>query len=107
MKIDADEKELLESVENEVVNGRGMSGEISRSELIPAGAAQMIVTAERTGRLGNVLQLIGEHYEEQGEQQLRQAARVVEPGIIVVMGIAVGAVVMAIMLPLLDVSTVS
>ena len=100
-------QELLESVENEVVNGRGMSGEISRSELIPAGAAQMIVTAERTGRLGNVLQLIGEHYEEQGEQQLRQAARVVEPGIIVVMGIAVGAVVMAIMLPLLDVSTVS
>lgn len=65
----------------------------------------MVATAERTGRLGNVLQLIGSHYEEEGEQLIKSAMKVVEPAVIVVMGVVVGGVVMSVMLPLLDVTT--
>lgn len=97
--------ELFDNLDREVTNGRGMSTEVSRSEFVPPGAAQMVATAERTGRLGNVLQLIGSHYEEEGEQLIKSAMKVVEPAVIVVMGVVVGGVVMSVMLPLLDVTT--
>ena len=97
--------EMFDNLETEVTNGRGLGGEVSRSEFVPAGAAQMVQTAERTGRLGNVLQLIGSHYEEEGEQLIKSAMKVVEPAVIVLMGVVVGGVVMSVMLPLLDVTT--
>ena len=67
----------------------------------------MISTAERTGRLGDVMVTIGSFYEEEGEQKVRDLTKVIEPLIIILMGAVVGLVVMAVMLPLLDVSTAS
>lgn len=96
---------LLRRIEHEVTNGRGMSQEVARSEFVPSGAAQMVLTAERNGKLSSVLQLIGQHYEEEGEQFIKSAMRVIEPAVIVLMGIVVGGVVLCVMLPLLDVTT--
>lgn len=96
---------LFDRLDREVTNGRGLSGEIARSEFVPPGAAQMVQTAERNGRLGSVLQLIGQYYEEEGEQFIKSAMKVVEPAVIVLMGVVVGGVVLSVMLPLLDVTT--
>jgi type II secretory pathway component PulF len=49
---------------------------------------------------------VGEFYEEEGERQIRQAVRFLEPAIILIMGVFVSFIVMSIMLPLLDVSNV-
>jgi type II secretory pathway component PulF len=97
--------EMFDNLERDVTNGRGLGAEISRSEFVPNGAAQMVQTAERTGRLSSVLQLIGQHYEEEGEQLIKSAMKVIEPAVIVVLGVIVGGVVMSVMLPLLDVTT--
>jgi type IV pilus assembly protein PilC len=97
--------ELFDRIDREVTNGRGMGTEISRSEFVPAGASQMVLTAERNGRLGSVLQLIGQYYEDEGEQFIKSAMKIVEPAVIVVMGVVVGGVVMSVMLPLLDVTS--
>ena len=51
----------------------------------------MIGTAEHTGKLGEVMELIGEFYEDEGERSIRQAIKLLEPAIIVVMGVVVGA----------------
>lgn len=96
---------LFDRLDREVTNGRGMGAEIARSEFVPPGAAQMVQTAERNGQLGSVLQLIGEYYEEEGEQYIKSAMKIVEPAVIVLMGVVVGGVVMSVMLPLLDVTS--
>ena len=54
---------------------------------MPPVAAEMVLTAERTGTLGMVTELMGEHYEEEGESRLRELATMLEPMIIVTMGI--------------------
>lgn len=95
---------LFDRLDNEVTNGRGMSTEVARSEFVPPGAAQMVQTAERNGQLGNVLQLIGQYYEEEGEQFIKSAMKIIEPAVIVLMGLVVGGVVLSVMLPLLDVT---
>ncbi len=96
---------LFDRLDHEVTNGRGVSSEVARTEFVPPGIAQMVQTAERNGKLSSVLQLVGQHYEEEGEQFVKSAMKIVEPAVIVVMGLVVGGVVMSVMLPLLDVTT--
>lgn len=100
-------RSIFDQMEEEVLNGKGLGETIGRANFIPAGASQMVATAERTGKLGMVMQLIGEFYEDDGERQVRQLVRLLEPAVIVVMGVFVAGVVLAVIVPLLDVSTMS
>ncbi|GAB5441608.1 MAG: type II secretion system inner membrane protein GspF [Fuerstiella sp.] len=98
---------LFARLEDDVVNGRGISAGLATADCIPSGASQMIATAERSGRLAEVVQTVGEFYEEEGERQVRTAVKFLEPAIILSMGVFVSFIVMSVMLPLLDVSTVN
>ena len=77
------------------------------AEFLPPGAAHMISTGERSGKLSQVLQTVGEYYESDGERRLRTLIKMLEPAIIVGLGGVVGVVVLSIVLPLLDVTTAS
>jgi type II secretory pathway component PulF len=96
---------LFDRLEEDVINGRGLANALLESEFIPGGAAEMVVTAERTGTLGSVTRMIGEHYEEEGEARLKELVAVAEPAITVVMGLLVAVIVMSVMLPLFDLSS--
>ena len=99
--------DMYNVLEQEILNGKGMGLALAKFEFIPPGAAQMMMTAEQTGKLGEVSQSIGEFYEDTGEENIRQLSKLLEPAIIVVMGGIVAFVMLSIMLPLLDVSTAS
>jgi len=88
-----------------VLNGRPLAESLATAPFVPGGATEMVSTAERTGTLGTVTQLIGEYYEEEGETRLRELASMVEPLIIVVMGLVVACVVLSVMLPMFDFAT--
>lgn len=100
-------RRLFDQMEENVVNGGSIGEVLVASPFLPGGAAQMIQTAERTGQLAPVMVKIGSFYEEEGEQRVRDIVKLLEPLIIIVMGVVVAGVVMAIMLPLLEVSTSS
>ncbi|MCH7685218.1 MAG: type II secretion system F family protein, partial [Planctomycetes bacterium] len=100
-------RKLFDSLENDVMNGEGVAKALAAAQFVPSGATQMVTTAERTGKLGTVMQSVGEFYEDEGERQVHQLAKLLEPAIIVFMGVIVAFVVLSIMLPLLDVSTMS
>lgn len=100
-------RNIFDTMEREVLNGNGIGKTIKEASCIPAGAAQMIATAEKTGKLGTVMQLIGKYYEDDGEQHVRRLVRLLEPAVVVVMGVFVAIVVLAVVVPLLDVSTLS
>ncbi len=98
-------KDLFDELEDEVVNGRTLAGAFLACSFVPSSAAQMIATAEQTGTLATVTQLMGEFYEEEGETRLRELATILEPMIIIVMGVVVAVVVMSVMLPIFDFAT--
>ena len=64
-------KDLLDDLADSVVNGRGMAGPLSEAEIVPVSAREMIVTAERTGNLAEVSQMLGSYYEEEAETRMR------------------------------------
>lgn len=100
-------QELFDKLEQAVLNGRDMTGPLAECDFVPPAAAQMIATGERTGNLASVAQVTGEFYEEEGETRLKELATVLEPLIIVVMGVIVATVVMSVMLPMFDFATMA
>lgn len=98
--------ELFDRLEEAVTNGHGVGRTLTETFFIPPGAAQMVSTAERTGQLGDVMNMVGEFYEDEGERRLRDIVKLLEPAIIVVLGIVVGTIVISVVLPLLDFSTI-
>jgi type II secretory pathway component PulF len=100
-------KDLLGGVADSVLNGRGMATVLSECEYVPLSAREMLGTAERTGNLAEVSLLLGSFYEEEAETRMKQVVRLLEPLITVVMGLVVAVVVLSVMLPIFDLSTVS
>jgi type II secretory pathway component PulF len=100
-------RELFEQVEDDVLHGEGLGKPLLQATFLPQGAAQMVATAERSGNLGSVLQTVGEYFESEGERRLRDLVKLLEPAVIVFLGVVVAAVVLSVVLPLLDVSTIS
>jgi type II secretory pathway component PulF len=99
-------RDLFSTLLSEVLNGRGLGQSLSLASFIPVDAAQMASTGERTGKLGPVLEMIGEFYEDDGERRLQELMKLLEPAIVVVMGVIVGFIVASVMLPMLDISSV-
>jgi type II secretory pathway component PulF len=54
-----------------------------------------------------VTELMGAHYEEEGETKLREIATMLEPTIIVSMGVVVATIVLAVMLPMFDIANLA
>jgi type II secretory pathway component PulF len=100
-------RKLFDDLEESILNGRGLANSLITAGFVPAVAAEMVLTAERTGTLGMVTELMGEHYEEEGESKLRELATLLEPLIIVAMGVIVATIVMAVMLPMFDIATMA
>ncbi|HIQ20019.1 MAG TPA: type II secretion system F family protein, partial [Planctomycetes bacterium] len=100
-------RDLIQRVEEGVLNGRGIGTTFLEARFIPPAAAQMIATAEHTGTVATVAQLMGQYYEEEGERRLKELATVLEPLIIVVMGGVIATIVMSVMLPVFDFATMA
>lgn len=98
-------RDLFDRMDQSVVSGGSIGVVLKESQLLPPGVSQIVGAAERTGQLGPVMTSVGAHFEQDGEKQIKELAKLIEPCVVVVMGIVVSGVVMSVMLPLLDVST--
>jgi type II secretory pathway component PulF len=99
-------RQLLHDIENNLIDGRTASSAMTGVDFIPPETLQLMITAERTGRIAEVLEDVGAFFEEEAERRIKRLVVALEPAIIVVMGVIVAGIVMSVMLPLLDVSTV-
>lgn len=100
-------RELTIELEDAVTNGGSLSDALENNEVLPSSASEMIATAERTGRMGEVCVLMGNHYEEEGQALARQLVSAIEPLVTIVMGGVVATVVLAVMLPVFDIATLA
>jgi len=100
-------KDLLSNLEDAVLNGRSLESALPDTGVLPQSAREMMITAESTGKIGEVTQLLGEYYEEEAEASMRQLIGMLEPIITVGMGVIIACVVLAVMLPVFDLSTLA
>lgn len=98
---------LLSQVEEAVINGRNVASVLQTTDIIPRSARDMLMTAEATGNITEVSQLLGEYYEDEAEARMRQIVGYIEPALTVGMGAIIAIVVLAVMLPVFDLSTLA
>ncbi len=93
-------KEEVEAVVEEITQGASMAKPLTGSAVFPPVAINMIAIGEETGRLPDVLLRISDSFEGQVDRSVRALTSLIEPVIIVVMGIVIGFIVIAMLLPI-------
>jgi len=97
-------KKLLTDVNSAVREGSGLAGPLRKANVFPAMLPQMIAVGEKSGDLEAMLIKVAENYEYQVETRLNGLMSLLEPLMILVMGVAVGFIVLAILLPIFQAS---
>lgn len=87
-----------------VGQGRSLADGLEASRLFPPVARRMVAVGETSGTLTDMLARVARNYEQETDRILSALTSLVEPIIILVMGIMVGFVVMAVLLPIFDLS---
>jgi type IV pilus assembly protein PilC len=80
---------------DEIMQGEGISGPLGSTRLFPSAASQMIKVGEQSGSLDRQLQVAADYYEGELTQKLKHLTSMIEPAIIVVVGVMVGFVAVA------------
>jgi type II secretory pathway component PulF len=89
----------LEEVSRQVSGGSSLSLSLSKSGVFTAVMVDMIAVAEETGRLEEALLKVASTYQREVEEQIKRFLTLLEPALIVILALAVGFIVMAVLLP--------
>jgi general secretion pathway protein F len=88
-----------------VREGESIADPLRRSGLFPPVVIQMVAVGEKSGELEKMLLKISESFDRTVETRITALMSLLEPVIILVMGLVVGFIVIAIMLPILQMSS--
>ncbi len=88
-----------------VRNGESLAGPLADSGVFPTMVTRMIAVGEKTGALETMLMKIAEFYDSEVRATVDQLTSLLEPILIVMMGIVVGGIVIALFMPILQLST--
>lgn len=93
-------KDLIEATIKEVNDGSSLSVLFSKSAIMPSLVSQMIVVGEKTGRLESILETLSGFYTREINNTVANLTSLLEPVIMLVIGVAVGGMVIAIIMPM-------
>lgn len=97
---------LWDDVEEAMTAGRPISTVVLDSKLIPASVGQMIAAGENSGRLPEVLDRVSASTEEELDAAVKGATQLIEPALIVFMGVTIGGIALALLLPIFTIANV-
>jgi general secretion pathway protein F/type IV pilus assembly protein PilC len=98
------EKEILDA-EARIVEGSSLSAELQKSRWFPQMMVRMIKVGEESGNSVVMLNKIAEMYEAELEKTLDRALALVQPLILIFIGVVIGTILLAVLVPLTDVSS--
>ena len=90
---------LLNSIKS-IEQGQSLSYELSKSKVVPQMIHQMINVGEQTGKLTEILGRITDFYTREINTVVASLVTLIEPMIMILLGVAVGAMVSAVLLPM-------
>ena len=93
-------------MEQHVRQGRQLSDAVIESALVPPNVASMIASGERSGRLPEVMHRVATYSEEELDSAVKQATRYIEPIMIIFMGVVIGGMAIALLLPIFSLGKV-
>lgn len=96
--------ELLE-VAQQVREGRSMAAALAERGTFPDVALKMVEVGEQTGALQDMLTSVADFYDEENETQLGRFVTIIEPALLVVMGLVIAVLLLSLYMPLFELSS--
>ena len=88
-----------------VEKGIGLSESVSRLDMFPPILSQMIAVGEETGKLDEILAKLAHYYESESEVKIKALTTAIEPLIMIIMGVGVGFLVIAVIMPIYNLTS--
>ncbi len=85
-----------------ISEGESIAGPLKKSQQFPPIVTHMINIGEKTGELENMLTQVSDSYDFQVKTQIQGLTALLEPVMIIMMGLVIGVIVFSIMLPMFD-----
>ena len=95
---------ILNDVTETVKGGSSLSDAFSKHKEIPSIMSGMIKVGEETGALGNVLKTLGHFYNREVNDAVDTMVSLIEPIMIIILGIGVGILLSSILMPIYDIA---
>jgi general secretion pathway protein F len=94
----------LAIVEEGVRHGRGLYQPMREVDVFPEMVVEMIGVAEEAGRVEEALLQIADRYEEETRRTIRRVLSILEPALILVMGLVVGFIILSMLVAIFSIS---
>jgi len=94
----------MEGVKKDVLEGSSMASSMKKIAFLPPFLVQMVSVGEEGGKLDGVLNEVANIYTQEVDAKLKVITSLLEPMIILVLGVLLGGVVMAMLLPIFQIN---
>jgi len=98
-------EEGIEIANKQVEKGLPLSSAIAKNEFFPPIVSQMLSVGEETGKLDEVLLKVSKYFQSESEESLKGLTTAIEPLIMIVLGVGVGFLIIAIILPIYNLTS--
>lgn len=98
-------EEILRDVSTSVKAGGSVSGAMANYIEIPGIMAAMVKVGEETGELGNILKTLAKFYQREVSNAVDTLVDLIEPFMIVVLGLGVGILLASVLIPIYNISS--
>lgn len=101
------ENEIYKKIINDAITnlskGNGVSVAFKGNWAFPATAYEMLVTGEKTGKLGEMMEHVSEYYQEEQTNIITRLKSLIEPVMIIALAALVGVILLAVVVPMFDI----
>ena len=98
-------RDALHEVATDVEKGVPLSESLTKSELFPPLVSQMSAVGEETGKLDEVLLKVSAYFESESEHMVKNLSTLLEPIIMVILGVGVMFLILAIIMPIYNLTS--
>ena len=100
------ETAIMEARES-IREGERIAEPLKRSGVFPPMVTQMIAVGEETGNMDTMLHKIADFYDQEVEQAIKGLTSMIEPIVIVIMGVVIGGIVVAMFIPMFELGSLA
>ena len=95
-------KRAVQNARDNIKEGESITAPLNRSGEFPPVVIQMIRIGERSGELENMLEQVGDSYDRQIEMEVTALTSILEPVMIIIMGLVITFVLASVMIPMME-----
>ena len=97
---------VVDDVKNSVREGESIANPLVKSGVFPPMVTRMIAIGEKSGQMEKMLNKVSEFYEDQVDAMVAGLSSIIEPVIIGFLGIIIGFIVIALFLPIIQITQI-